>query len=438
MGKRWTLLLALMVLLAGGWAFYQLAVTVSRGGEHTPMYSVRRYDPYGSAALHQLLIQRRAHVHTLERPRLDADMRGVLVQVLPLPEDARGDDEDASSAMWQGAGEADIYALSTRQVAEWIAAGNTVVQLTRHYTPLMRELGVPEPAAPVDRIAERVEALQAHQRAGEHPDAQPSRLRRARSVNEDDPRRLVLRLPRRFPAALGQGEGSEGSARWRPLWRLAEDAGAADEDVVVGAVEHGNGRLIVIGAPTLALNHTIGQADDLSVLLELLGDGPVTFDEWSHGVGHIGTIMELIRDFGLLPVVAQVVLVILVYHWSTRGYRRVDRDRPPRPRASIEQVQTLGYLYQQGMSLDATAARVRDEVRRRLAEAWRCAPDRLEPRMTDDHGPLHAELRRLLKRADALRQRPGASAANQERALKREMASLLTDSHELARKRKGD
>ena len=48
----------------------------------------------------------------------------------------------------------------------------------------------------------------------------------------------------------------------------------------------GQGRLVVVGAPTPALNGMIGEAQNLDFLLSLIGKGPVILDDWMHGLGH--------------------------------------------------------------------------------------------------------------------------------------------------------
>ncbi|MFA9479891.1 DUF4350 domain-containing protein [Phycisphaerales bacterium AB-hyl4] len=423
MGKRAMLWLAVLVVLAGGWAFYELAVYASRGGEHTPLYSVRRYDPYGTAALHRLLVERGQAVSLLERPRLDDGASGVLLQTLPMPRRERRTSVGS-----------DVYALPTSHMADWIAEGNTVVQLTRHRTELMRELGVPRPT---DAWAdgEGYEAIEHHQRRGGLPSEQPIPRTPAASVDEDDDRRMMLRGPVYWSAdaadesdeSTDEADGEAG--RWTPLWR-------SGERVVVGEVRHGEGRLVVVGSPTLVLNDGLEQADNLAVVLELLGDQPVIFDEWSHGVGHIGTVMGLIRGFGLMPVVGQILLIMVVYHWGTRGRWRAELAGPPRSRSSVEQVQTLGRLYSEALGLEDTTRRTVAEVYRRLGQAWRCEPQRLRERGGRRIDPLDDQMLALLDRADAIVDRMQAGAAGKANVVERELAALLNESHELIRKRK--
>jgi hypothetical protein len=172
----------------------------------------------------------------------------------------------------------------------------------------------------------------------------------------------------------------------RPIARLPNRG----DNAVAVLMPVGRGKLIVIGAPTPVLNGFIGQRGNLDVILSLIGDGPVIFDEWSHGIGHDVTVIGFIHDVGLLPLLVQLVFIVLLYVWSTSGHRRNDPPPSVRQRSSIEQIQTLGYLYSRSFDCDTTFKQVHMEVRRRLSEAMRCQPAELTARSAS----LDPELRR--------------------------------------------
>jgi hypothetical protein len=114
----------------------------------------------------------------------------------------------------------------------------------------------------------------------------------------------------------------------------------------------------------------------------MIGPGPVIFDEWSHGLGHSGTVVRFLREAGLMPVVFQIVLVLLLYSWSTRGHDRHDAPTAPRRRSVAEQVQTLGHLYAGTLPIDTVHAQVCDAVQRRLCAELRCTPTDLSNRLS--------------------------------------------------------
>lgn len=374
-------------------SFARLAHVSSHGGETVPVYSNRRYDPYGTAAFYRLLSQRLGNVRSLERPRLKKNDEGVLVQVLGLS----GTDQ----TIWNLG--ADVYALPTKDLLAWVAQGNTLIQMTRGRTEVMEELKIPEPPAQdweegdswdlgrnpgatllsgddVNRFAE----IEEHEQEGGLPDKLPGERvdfwwNWPDKGESEAGGRGVLISPRVF--------GKDGPTGWRPIaWVAppfvgaefsgAESPGAevsgTEKVPVAGVMPHGRGRVIVVGAPTAALNGELATAENLEFLLELVGDGPVIFDEWAHGVGHAGTVMEVISQFGVAPFLIQVGVLVLVYRWSSAGYHRRDEPSVRRLRSSSEQVGTLGRLYAQALSDSEQLRLVYDEIQRRFARACRC------------------------------------------------------------------
>lgn len=182
--------------------------------------------------------------------------------------------------------------------------------------------------------------------------------------------------------------------RWRTLAGTRQGAYA-------GQMRVGRGRLIVIGAPTPILNNSLLENDNLEIVLSLIGKGPVIIDEWSHGIGHGGTIMDMLRRIGLLPVLLQLVFVIALYTWSTRGHRPQEIDVPPRLRSSVEQIETLGHLYSQSLKAEAAHTLVTQAVLKRMAGALRCRPTDVEKRAAQLPPVLAAKAQEI---SDALRQ----------------------------------
>lgn len=409
MGRRIAIATTLAAVVFGLWAFYRLAATASRGGESNPLYSTRRYDPYGTAALRELLAERGVPARTLERPRLDAGDSGVLIQVIPLPP------RFSLSRLFGRS-----YQVHADHLKEWIAAGNTVVQLTRAHTGLMGELGIAR--ADGGRPGGPAPDIEKQQAKGLAPDK--LRCPVAEAAWTPAGRELVAgRGGAAGPLMLRAPSGFEaGHATWRPL---ATVRGAT----VAAELRHGDGRLVVVGAPTPALNGAVDQGANLELLLALAGDGPVILDEWSHGIGHEGTIIGLIRQFGLMPVLVQVVFVLALYIWSTCGHRRPDLDELTRRRATADQIETLGYLYSQTLSSADTVARVEREVVRRVAGALRCSPEALESGNVR-LGPDTAQaVERIREDVAALRAPP--------KAIRRDapFAAALRRSHDFAKER---
>jgi hypothetical protein len=407
---RWTFALALLVIAAGAWAFYNLAAYTSRAGTTAPLHSPERFDPYGSAALEQLLRKRGQTVKRLQSPRLLRQAKGVLIQVLPLPPEGAA----------QNAG-ADRFSIPAKRLKDWIAAGNTVVQLTRRYTPLMQQLGLP--TGSLNEKSART--LEAFQRRGRSPDKLSATLyhhplRDTPAASADTNRALSLRQPRYWPQATRAPATIPATqpavtqpAPWTPL-------ATGPRGTVAARIDYGKGQFIAVAAPTPALNHGLKQTGNLAWMLSLIepttGENQtIWLDVWSLGLGHPGTIMGLVRQFHLLPAILQVILVIAVYHWAWRGRPRPARPAPPRRRATTEQLRTLGYLYQHAMPPHELARQTYETVLHRLATALRWPASEIEPRLGLTHNAHHAhqnnaaqappqvaEARDLLRRAREL------------------------------------
>jgi hypothetical protein len=385
MRRRWFFGLAVAAIVIGGVAFYRSAAFNARSGEDNPIYSSTRFDPYGTAALQELLSRRNIPVRDLDRPSLESDDHGVLIEVLPaLPEH--------HLSLAKGF---EVPHLKTTELAEWIAAGNVVIQFTHDTTDLMKHFGIAADKLP---DSEELDKLTKFEEKGESPDDAPGAVETARyslpgkPVQTDNPdgSLLSLRLPIKFAAKQNSG--------WKPIAWLDTD----DKSVVAGEYQVGKGKLVVVGSTTPALNHSLGDLGNLDFILSEIGDNPVIFDEWSHGIGREATVMGFLRDVGLLPVLLQLIFAIALYVWSTSGLRREADTAAPRQRSSIEQIQTLGYLYSRALNQTIVFDRVRAEVQRRLAAALRCQPREIDARVTTLQGNPKETAIRLLERMQTL------------------------------------
>lgn len=375
MRDRLIILFSVAALALGALVFYQLAHVASRGGEQAPLYSVRRHDPYGTAALFELLQSRGVPVSTLERSSPEPSARGVLIQVLPVPK--------VKDKLFGPPPQ-----LHTQHLKQWMMDGNTVIQFTASSTDLMD-------ACDVDWLSDSSttddwKQIEARMRAGVVPDKLPWQeapaiwARHDADENKDLRTRGVILL--RSPATLAGGTTST----WKPLAMRGPGRAAA------GVQQVGTGRLVVVASPSVALNHGLTYAANLDMVLSLVRGEPVLIDEWSHGIGRGGTVIGLIRKLGLAPVLAQLAFAVLLYVWSRLGHAQSDESPPPRRRSSAEQIVTLGHLYGKALSPAETARRVRDEGRRRIAAALRCAVPQLQTKLETLDPALRDEARAIL------------------------------------------
>ncbi|HEV2859734.1 MAG TPA: DUF4350 domain-containing protein [Pyrinomonadaceae bacterium] len=132
---------------------------------------------------------------------------------------------------------------------------------------------------------------------------------------------------------------------------------------------YGRGRVVVLGDPYVVSNAGINRADNLLLAANVVGDGPVAFDEYHHGYGTTGN--KLFAYFAGTPVIwmfGQAAVVVLAVVW-TRG-RRFARPLPsPRPdrRSKLEFVASMAELQQRARAYDLAIENVYTRTRRALA-----------------------------------------------------------------------
>jgi hypothetical protein len=118
------------------------------------------------------------------------------------------------------------------------------------------------------------------------------------------------------------------------LQLTAEGAIAVLEDeplglTVAAVVPYGTGKVLVVGAPELAMNQALARADNAQFwlsALEALGPGPYAFDEHHHGFTQERSVVDFARRYGLHFAVAQLLLGLSL--WAL-ALQRFGRPRPP-------------------------------------------------------------------------------------------------------------
>ena len=98
------------------------------------------------------------------------------------------------------------------------------------------------------------------------------------------------------------------------------------DDVAAALVPYGQGQVIVIGSPELAMNKALGRADNaqlwLSTLKAVSATGPVGFDEFHHGFTSDRSIAEFARRYGLHFAAAQLLLGVALWAMALRRFGR--------------------------------------------------------------------------------------------------------------------
>lgn len=390
------------------WAMVVAATQSSQGGNSSPLYSIYRYDSSGTAALRELFEARNIKVSLLERQRMRASDRGVLFQVMPL--------NWSINQLTHAAEQGEHFEVDTASLIDWVAQGNTVVQLTRSNTGLVQALDSgraaqlavvatqPAPATQPGINPNIAAALQHFTPNIMMPDESLIDLEQKENrsqFSDQVHQRGTWIEPSAEPGKPGitlgtlelVGPGADAvvrDKRWRPLCVTDRGVPLAVEQRI------GRGRIVVIRAPSPALNRALVWSDNAAILLALAGNGPVLLDEWSHGQARDDSVMGMIYQVGLWPVLAQAIAALLLYVWSTLGYRRIDPAQTARRPSSRDQIRTLGFLYSRSLRPGNAATRVHTEVLSRVAGAARCSPSQVQARLASSNPEAAQKLARIL------------------------------------------
>ena len=410
-----------LLLLAIAWAMMYAASQSSQGGKNSPLYSVYRYDPSGTAALREFFIARNIKVSLLERGRLRSSDHGVLFQVMPMNWTKTG---IGLNVKW---GREESHEVDPASLIDWVAQGNTVVQFTRYESSLIQALDAAQRISRSSATRAMTQPMifpgSATQPAGGHLgslvnkfipqwDMPPESLldyEAAENAGKFTDHGTHVRgkwfdksaKPGEHATRAGEAIGTleligpgvdelSASSLWRPICVTENGVPLAFEQ------RFGQGRIVVIRSPTPALNRALAWSDNAAILLSLAGNGPVLFDEWSHNQPRDDSVMGMIYQVGLWPVLAQSVAALLVYVWSTLGYRRIDPPANNRRPSSRDQIRTLGYLYGRSLGPGTASTRVYTEVLSRVASAVRCSPSQVQARLAAVNPAAAQRLTRIL------------------------------------------
>ena len=137
-------------------------------------------------------------------------------------------------------------------------------------------------------------------------------------------------------------------------------------EAVAAVVPYGQGEVIVIGAPDLAMNRSLTRADNAQFWLSLLQavgrNGPVGFDEFHHGFTSERSIADFAARYGLQFAVLQLILGVCL--WAS-ALRRFGRPRPPAEDVRVGSTDALfatSRLYREGRHYGHAASAILKEL----------------------------------------------------------------------------
>jgi len=372
----------MLAFIAAATGFFRLAKTSSRSGESTPVGSTLRFDPYGTAGFYRLLKARNTQANRLKRPSLIGIAPGsaTLIQVLPNAID-----------------ELDESTLGPDLLLPWVEQGNTLIQLSPWETQLSDELGIQHYANSPAAAAAATKAATTAKAAGQQPQNQNSQNTNNIPAEEHQDQLLRYQKAGLHPDKQPTQTAAATTDHFTLAVRAADDFTTATAPVTVLAInqaeqpialslQHGQGRVILISSASLINNWDIQLENNLAFVLSLIDEShPVWFDEWSHGIGHAGTILEIMLALGMGPALVLLIGWLFAYRWSQAGLPPPTFDEEQndnkRARAQSEQIDALAQLYTSGINPAERKRRVGQEITHRLAAACHCRTDQLREKL---------------------------------------------------------
>lgn len=337
MRDRFPLLVVGLVMLAGalGWFLVQGA----RRGGFADQLSTFKSEPDGARALYLLMQESGVPVERHQRDLALIPHGKNLVLLGARFEDEHGADEPAFDGSDAGVSADDaadeeefrrrglnalraprVTAEETDKLLAHVSAGATVVFLpsSARDAKLLEELGVG-----LDRTDTSLDVRTL-------VPAQPSRYVQG-----------VQRVVTRVRAFLELPAGAV------PL--LVDDT---FDRPVAAVVPYGQGRVVLVSAPELAMNKNLAVADNAQLWHALLSavaaSGPVLFDEYHHGFTGQRSMGEFAARYGLQYAAVQLVLGLVL--WAL-ALKRFGRARPPEEELRVGSTDALfatSRLYREG------------------------------------------------------------------------------------------
>lgn len=144
-------------------------------------------------------------------------------------------------------------------------------------------------------------------------------------------------------------------------------------EAAVVQVPYGEGQVIVIGAPELAMNRALLRADNAQLWLSLLsatkGQQPTAFDEFHHGFGGGRSIAEFARRYGLHFAIAQLLLGLCLWALALKRFGRPKQPPEDERVGATDALFATSRLYREGRHFAFSAQLIVKELTHEMARA---------------------------------------------------------------------
>lgn len=196
--------------------------------------------------------------------------------------------------------------------------------------------------------------------------------------------------------------------------KLAGSISVDDGDespLVVAAVKHGNGEIVVISEPRLFANGLLAKADNSVLAVNLLSPQreQVVFDEFYHGLAVRGNALYLFTRPGYAAAALGLLLAVAVWMWRKAVFLGPHLpDIPPARRDIGQYIDAMGDFFVRGPDHRRFLMReIRDGTLQQLCQELKLPPDTTNTETIlsalERRSPSRANLlRRVLRQMDAL------------------------------------
>jgi hypothetical protein len=157
---------------------------------------------------------------------------------------------------------------------------------------------------------------------------------------------------------------------------------AAGERPAVARLALGRGDVWLLGCPELLNNAHLGQLDHLALLAALADGRPAWFDETVHGLAAGPEPLALLREWGLGPLLALLLIAVAAWWWrAARVPGPVQAERRPREAEAVEGIEALAALIGRSSTDQELLAAHRARLSARLARRLHLTPEAADRRL---------------------------------------------------------
>ncbi len=147
----------------------------------------------------------------------------------------------------------------------------------------------------------------------------------------------------------------------------------------------GAGDVIVLSTPEVFTNKRLGEAGHLALLEAVVGEGrPVYFDEHIHGLGSDAGTIELLKGWGLGPLLVLMSVAAAAAFWRKR--KRIgppEEDREQTRTEVIDFVSSLAQLYNRALPRHKALALYHADFKQAVSKRMGLYAEALEARVSD-------------------------------------------------------